>query len=964
MNNHAEKIGRNREKMAKKRHWKKRAKLQAGLNSTENIKVTEKVDEKELSSQKQSESFNEGVRNRKPATEGISDDKLLSTKVIAGETCLDIECGSNKAVLYLSKMCLGSKGSCILFKGSWLTPNEFQFVSGRENAKDWKRSIRHNGSSLKLLFSKNLLKMQESPKKPEEISEEKENNELVLAEMSPRTTEEAATEKQENSPEDVLVTQKDDNLNTVSSEPAFVPIVENNDECKGSESGTSIEGVSEYQDPVPQVKDEAATENSYPEAKKFTDSEKTEETSSDNGNEDSCTEAITATTEVVMETSEEVQETEEAPKVPTPQPTTKQTKGRKKRAKKGWARQKSRTSTPVGKSRKSRINEADLPVKADNDDVTCAYENLKEEDKLAVFVKALRLLRKRDAPETIPNVPDPMPSPQHQEETENNEQASKLQNDVEDLEMPVLEKEVDLFPNRIAEPVQPAIFPSTVTPPPTPPLTASPDIDEIKRELKNIDQSVFESKLTPVEDGIKLKINRLVDESEKSVKLESVEIDIPEQKHQIVTSVVDKDSEKHTDSFSTSVTETHANPIDSSGLSKDVNEVSGKQTVTVERHKNDKNSLPCLPLVCPKKSEDFHTDFSSCNSQNNGATLKGNEKRDNYQLGGVSMVSTPYGPMVMPTEENFRLYHELLAAYSTMQHSIMRPEVTEKFPKGCVPNKMSVNHILPSVTQKQSTKIAYQQGKSALFEGTNFKTKRNSGGVVSPTGSAHGVKCETENRKRKYSECEGALDLSIKKPKTESPTISDSHQYNYIMDQDAPIDFSMKKTTRCDNAKPVNTKKQQNFISPVHRSSSIQTSQCRSNISTYPVWNTGSWRCANNMENRQSNKSIPNRNEQSKSSYNSMWNGITRHLEKDMTRWTVNDVCSFLSCLEGCSDYIKIFRDQGINGRILPFLTTQHLTRTLGMNVGPALALQYAIGRFFKDNANPNHLSSRSRVSV
>lgn len=36
---------------------------------------------------------------------------------------------------YLSKLCQGSKGPCIWFEGSWLTPNEFQYISGRETAK-------------------------------------------------------------------------------------------------------------------------------------------------------------------------------------------------------------------------------------------------------------------------------------------------------------------------------------------------------------------------------------------------------------------------------------------------------------------------------------------------------------------------------------------------------------------------------------------------------------------------------------------------------------------------------------------------------------------------------------------------------------------------------------------------------------------------------------------------------------
>ncbi|XP_028966586.1 uncharacterized protein LOC108863881 [Galendromus occidentalis] len=74
-----------------------------------------------------------------------------------GEVILEVECGGNKGLLYLGRLCQGSKGPCILFKGTWLTPNEFQYVSGRETAKDWKRSIRHSGKSMKLLLAKGVL---------------------------------------------------------------------------------------------------------------------------------------------------------------------------------------------------------------------------------------------------------------------------------------------------------------------------------------------------------------------------------------------------------------------------------------------------------------------------------------------------------------------------------------------------------------------------------------------------------------------------------------------------------------------------------------------------------------------------------------------------------------------------------------------------------------------------------------
>lgn len=65
-----------------------------------------------------------------------------------GEPCIEVECGENKALLYINKLCQGSKGPSIKYRAEWLTPNEFQFVSGRETAKDWKRSIRHKGKSM------------------------------------------------------------------------------------------------------------------------------------------------------------------------------------------------------------------------------------------------------------------------------------------------------------------------------------------------------------------------------------------------------------------------------------------------------------------------------------------------------------------------------------------------------------------------------------------------------------------------------------------------------------------------------------------------------------------------------------------------------------------------------------------------------------------------------------------------
>ena len=78
---------------------------------------------------------------------------------LISEEPLQIQCGENTALLYVSKLCQGSKGPCILFQNEWLTPNELQYISGRETAKDWKRSIRYKGKSLKSLIARGLVQV-------------------------------------------------------------------------------------------------------------------------------------------------------------------------------------------------------------------------------------------------------------------------------------------------------------------------------------------------------------------------------------------------------------------------------------------------------------------------------------------------------------------------------------------------------------------------------------------------------------------------------------------------------------------------------------------------------------------------------------------------------------------------------------------------------------------------------------
>ncbi|KAL7978682.1 hypothetical protein Chor_010725 [Crotalus horridus] len=61
---------------------------------------------------------------------------------------------------------------------------------------------------------------------------------------------------------------------------------------------------------------------------------------------------------------------------------------------------------------------------------------------------------------------------------------------------------------------------------------------------------------------------------------------------------------------------------------------------------------------------------------------------------------------------------------------------------------------------------------------------------------------------------------------------------------------------------------------------------------------------------------------------------------QDISKWTVEDVCSFVSCLSGCAEYTQVFRDQAIDGETLPLLTEEHLLNHMGLKLGPALKIR------------------------
>ena len=59
-----------------------------------------------------------------------------------------VSCNEEEGVLHPNLLCRGSRGKCIYYQGQWLTPNQFEYHTGRERSKYWKRSLYVGGKSL------------------------------------------------------------------------------------------------------------------------------------------------------------------------------------------------------------------------------------------------------------------------------------------------------------------------------------------------------------------------------------------------------------------------------------------------------------------------------------------------------------------------------------------------------------------------------------------------------------------------------------------------------------------------------------------------------------------------------------------------------------------------------------------------------------------------------------------------
>ncbi|TRY79143.1 hypothetical protein TCAL_05897 [Tigriopus californicus] len=79
-------------------------------------------------------------------------------------------------------------------------------------------------------------------------------------------------------------------------------------------------------------------------------------------------------------------------------------------------------------------------------------------------------------------------------------------------------------------------------------------------------------------------------------------------------------------------------------------------------------------------------------------------------------------------------------------------------------------------------------------------------------------------------------------------------------------------------------------------------------------------------------------------------------MDAAVLQWTVSDVVDFVDSIDMCKEYSSVFQEHNIDGPSLALLTDDHLTKRLGLKLGPALKLRSMVQSKF-------HMASSSTSS-
>ncbi|KAL4240537.1 Sterile alpha motif domain containing 11 [Mactra antiquata] len=824
----------------------------------------------------------------KPVNDGnTTDEVIIYPTEVDGETCIDIKCGNNEAVLYLSKLCLGSKGACINFSDNWLTPNEFQSVSGRETAKDWKRSIRHKGRSLKLLISKGLITVQSvSPKKAAEKAIEKAiNKDIKVSPVSPETAEPVGDGGDKPDGNDNTVEQR----MAQDTGSAIIPKGKRGRKPKkGKHWKKGLRYKPSYENPI--------------------------------------INPIGINT--TFETKENIADDNEAC-----------------------------TSMPENSDNKVEVIDAPVDTRTP------------EERRLDEFVKTLKLTKTivpKQAPElsTIDKVKD-----------------ERDPADDDEPEMPVLQKEADIPPAFQTTPsgqinqrdhisVSVDHFHATVTPPPTPP-SDRPALDRKTDDEKLIE--TFKSRLASPSNGLKLTINREKIKAEngddvlcKTVTTESVNGEKASMKTNIQSLLLQdalQSAKRYKEQLKQNlVTTPSSKPLIQIPEVVPVPKVfdhrknlTMPQTIASSHYTASMHPSASIPSLAYSSSSSLLSNipYPSVNRQlekdrpnpfiQNGNDKHSNTKHETFSrrapvqlpklqtspnglpsmdimqnLSGMSfqdfltVVSSIYGPLPFPVDSKD-------AAFAALQEMHRRHDMSmlQLVAQGQL-NGSASSLLYPMMTQQ--ILLAMTQQFYSLYNVPNWSPttklpvpkEHSEMPVRRPAQPSPDISSSKKRKVNDTGDC--ALDLSVKRPKTEINRNFKPPSFPEVAQCDAPLDFSMKKVQYPYPYSDTNSKGMSSRINSL-------------NGSLLDAEHLRRWSSQQNVV----SKSVP------------VICSCASAVDDDVTSWSVEQVCYFLKNLDGCAGYAKTFHDQGISGKLLPYLTTQHLTRTLGMKVGPALTLIQAV---------------------
>ncbi|NWU95913.1 LMBL1 protein, partial [Upupa epops] len=67
---------------------------------------------------------------------------------------------------------------------------------------------------------------------------------------------------------------------------------------------------------------------------------------------------------------------------------------------------------------------------------------------------------------------------------------------------------------------------------------------------------------------------------------------------------------------------------------------------------------------------------------------------------------------------------------------------------------------------------------------------------------------------------------------------------------------------------------------------------------------------------------------------------------KQVAKWSVEEVASFIQQLPGCKEYATVFRDEQIDGEAFLLLTQSDIVKILNIKLGPALKIYNTILMF------------------